>query len=55
MIHGILATLYTPLELLGELLGLSPMLALLVVSMLVTGSMVQWQFQQHAHHDDHDD
>jgi hypothetical protein len=55
MIHEALQTLYKPLELLGELMGLDPLLAALVVSMLVTGSIVQWQFQQHAHHDDHDD
>lgn len=55
MIHEALQTLYKPLELLGEFMGLDPMLAVLVVSMLVTGSIVQWQFQQHSHHGDHDD
>jgi len=54
LMGGVLATLYAPLEALGEVMGLSPFLALLVVSMLATGSYVQWQFQ-HANHDHHDD
>jgi hypothetical protein len=53
MFSEALAALYRPLEAVGEMMGLSPLLALLVISMLVTGSFVQWRFQQHHHrHDD---
>ena len=48
--------LMAPLRFLSEGLGLSPLLTLLVVSMLVTGAFVNWQFNHgDHHHDDHDE
>lgn len=47
--------LMAPLRFLAEGIGLSPLLTLLVVSMLVTGAFVNWQFNHGAHHDDHDE
>ena len=48
--------LLKPLQLLGEGIGLSPWLTLLVIVTLVSGATVQWQFQHHKHaHDDHDE
>ena len=43
--------LLAPLTVLSDGIGLSPLLTLLVVSLLVTGAMVQWQFRHHHHHD----
>ena len=51
---GLLETLYAPLVALGDLMGLSPPLAFVVVGMLTTGAYVQWQFN-HGKDDDSDD
>jgi hypothetical protein len=52
--HDWFAILIRPLQVLGDGIGLSPALTLLVVSLLAAGSYVQWTFR-HYKHDDHDD
>lgn len=49
-----LEVLAAPLQFLAEGLGLTPGLTLLVISMLVAGSFVNWQFQHHSHSHHHE-
>ena len=53
--HDWITILSRPLQVLGDGIGLSPALTLLVIALFATGAYVQWSFKHDHHHDDHDD